>query len=39
MNPLLATPGNPTWQFEGEVIVIAALALILTLRSDDSEIP
>jgi hypothetical protein len=35
MNPLLATLGDPVWQIGGGIILLAALVLILALRSPD----
>jgi hypothetical protein len=35
MNPLLATLGDPIWQIGGGIILLAALVLILALRSPE----
>jgi hypothetical protein len=35
MNALLATLGDPVWQIGGGIILLAALVLILTLRSPE----
>jgi len=35
MNPLLATFGDPIWQIGGGIILLAALVLLLALRSPE----